>query len=268
LSNRARRAGPLPCLVLLLLTRLLLPGSPALAAPALLEDLHYRLEVLVWPDAARVRVTLKRLGPERFAAEVIGEPRGFIKVLTGERRERLATEMVWRHHRLLPLIYQEETSRHGKRHLKEYRFDYPRGRLEMWQGRDGQALVKKWQTDLPEPVYDPLTAFYNCRLGLMGPTRAGETATIRGIPYPRPEAVEVRLGPETQNGRRAMVSLVNPVFEDARGKVFADLDDRLVPHRAWTTVFGITITGWLLPESKVMPSALPGLTAPEPVASR
>jgi len=268
LSNRARRAAPLPCLVLLLLTRLLLPGNPALAAPALLEDLHYRLEVLVWPDAARVRVTLKRLGPERFAAEVIGEPRGFIKVLTGERWERLATEMVWRHHRLLPLIYQEETRRHGKRHLKEYRFDYPRGRLEMWQGQDGQALVKRWQTDLPEPVYDPLTAFYNCRLGLMGPTRAGETATIPGIPYPRPEAMEVRLGPETKNGRRAMVSLVNPVFADSRGVVFASLDKGLVPRRAWTTVFGITITGWLLPESMVMPPALPGLTAPEPVAAR
>jgi len=268
LNNHARRAGPLPWLVLLLLTRLLLSGNPALAAPALLEDLHYRLEVLLWPDAARIRVTLKRLGPERFAAEVIGEPRGFIKVLTGERRERLATEMVWRRHRLLPVIYQEETKRRGKRRLKEYRFDYLRGRLEMWQGRDGQALVKRWQTDLPEPVYDPLTAFYNCRLGLMGPTRAGETATIPGIPYPRPEAVEVRLGPETKNGRRAMVSLVNPVFEDARGQVFADLDDRLVPRRAWTTVSGITITGRLLPESKVMPPALPGLTAPKPDTAR
>jgi hypothetical protein len=268
LSNRTRRAAPLPCLVLLVLARLLLPGNPALAAPTLLEDLHYRLEVLVWPDAARVWVTLKRLGPKRFAAEVIGEPRGFIKVLTGERRERLATEMVWRHHRLLPLIYQEESRRQGKRYLKEYRFDYARGRLEMWQGQDGLALVKRWQTDLPEPVYDPLTAFYNCRLGLMGPTRAGETATIQGIPYPQPEAIEVRLGPVTQKGRRAMVSLVNPVFADSRGVVFAALDKRLVPRRAWTTVFGITITGRLLPESKVMPRALPGLTAPKPVAAR
>jgi hypothetical protein len=268
LSNRARRAGPLPCLVLLLLTRLLLPGNPALAAPALLEDLHYRLEVLVWPDAARVRVTLKRLGPKRFAAEVIGETRGFIKLISGGHRERLQTEMVWRDRRLRPLIYREESWRHGKRRLKEYRFDYPRGRLEMWQGQDGQALVKKWQTDLPEPVYDPLTAFYNCRLGLMGPTRPGETATIQGIPYPRPEAIEVRLGPKTENGRQAMVSLVNSVFTDSRGVVFASLDKHLVPRRAWTTVCGITITGRLLPESRVMPPALPGLTTPEPVAAR
>lgn len=268
MSACARRAGPLSRLVFLVLLRLLLFGGPALADPALLDDLHYRLEALVWSDAARVRVTLKRLGPDRFAAEVVGEPRGFVKVLTGERRERLATEMVWRHARLLPLVYQEETWRRGKRRLKEYRFDHDRNRLEMWQSRDGQAPVRKWRTDLSEPVFDPLSAFYNCRLGLLGPTRPGETVTIPGIPYPRPEAMEVRLGPETREGRQAMVSLVNPVFEDSRGVVFASLDKRLAPLRVWTTVFGVTITGRLLPESTVMPPALPGLTAPAPVAAR
>jgi hypothetical protein len=65
-----------------------------------------------------------------------------------------------------------------------------------------------------------------------------------------------------------MISLINPVFQDSRGVVFANVDKQLVPHLAWTTVSGITIRGFLLPESVFMAPGLPGLTAPGPAASR
>jgi hypothetical protein len=267
LRTRSRLAGALPCLVLLLLVRLCLPVHPAAAAPDLLEDLRYRIEVLAWPDAARVRLTLKRLSPERFSAEVTGDTQGFIKLISGERRERLLTEMVWRHHRLLPLIYREESWGHGKHGLKEYRFDYPRGRLELWELHKGKGLLKKWQTELAGQVYDPLSAFYNIRLGIIGPHRQGETNTIQGIPYPRPESMEVRLGSAADSGLEAMVSLINPVFANSRGVVFASLDKQLVPHQAWTTVSGVTIRALLLPGSVIMPPKLPELTAPGSAAS-
>jgi hypothetical protein len=266
LSLRARRARPF--WALLLLVQLWLPGSPALAAPARLEDLRYQMAVLAWQDAARVRVTLKDQGQGRLVAEVLGETRGFIKLISGNHRERLQTEMVWRNGRLVPLIYREESWREGKHDLKEYRFDYPRARLEMWQRQEGQGLLKKWETVLHEQVYDPLSAFYNCRLRTLGPTREGEASTIPGIPYPRPEAIEVRLGPETKDGRQAMVSLVNSAFEDSRGVVFAFIDEQRLPRRVWTTVFGITIKGALLPESVMMPAGLPGLPPSAPVAAR
>jgi hypothetical protein len=267
LRTRSRLAGALPCLALLLLVRLCLPGLPAMAAPALLEDLRYRIEVMAWQDAARVRLTLKRLSPERFSAEVTGDTQGFIKLISGGHRERLQTEMVWRNRRLLPLIYREESWRNGKHGLKEYRFDYPRGRLELWELHKGKGLSKKWQTDLAGQVYDPLSAFYNIRLGIIGPHRQGETNTIQGIPYPRPESMEVRLGSATDSGLEAMVSLINPVFADSRGVVFASVDKQLVPHQAWTTVSGVTIRALLLPGSVIMPPGLPELTAPGPAAS-
>jgi len=256
------------CVLLLVLMGLWLPGQPAMAAPALLEELHYRLVVLSIQDAARVRLTLKRLGPGRFVAEVFGEPQGLIKLLSGGQRERLETQMVWRDNRLMPLIYREESWHRGKRRLKEYRFNYPKGRLELWEWHAGKGLSKKWQKDLSDQVYDPLSAFYNCRLGIIGPTREGEAGTIQGIPYPRPEAMEVRLGAESQDGRLVMVSLLNPVFEDSRGVVLGYVDKQLVPHQAWTTVSGITIRGWLLPESVIMVPGLPGLKAPGRAACR
>jgi len=234
----------------------------------MLEDLNYQMAVLVWPDAAKVRVTLKDQGQGRLVAEVLGETRGLIKVMSGNHKERLQTEMVWREGRLVPLVYQEESWRHGKRAFKEYRFDYPRARLALWEWHEGKGLLKKWETDLSEQVYDPLSAFYNCRLKILGPTKEGETSTIRGIPYPQPEALEVRLGPETVDGRQAMVSLVNPVFAGTRGVVFAMIDAQRVPQRAWTTVFGVTIKGALLPGSVIMPAGLPGRPAYGPVATQ
>jgi hypothetical protein len=256
----------LAILSLLLVVRLLVSAGQALAAPALLEDLHYQMAVLAWTDAARVRVTLQNQGQGRLLAEVWGETRGFIKLISGNHRERLQTKMIWRAGRLVPLIYREESWRHGKRGFKEYRFDYPGSRLTMWEWHAGKGLLKKWETALPEQVYDPLSAFYNCRLKILGPTREGEISIIPGIPYPRPEALEVRLGPETKDGRQAMVSLVNPVFEGTRGVVFAMVDAQRVPQRAWTTVFGVTLTGMLLPDSIIMPPGLPGITASGPVS--
>ncbi|MBU4231064.1 MAG: DUF3108 domain-containing protein [Proteobacteria bacterium] len=269
MRTRSRLAGVLPFLVLVLAIGLGPGQPPAQAAPALLEELRYRIEILVWQDAARVRLTFNRLGPGRYTAEIIGETLGLIKLLSGGQRERLQTEMVWRNHRLLPLIYREESWRGGKkRRLKEYRFDYSRGRLELWEWHAGKGLAKKWHTDLAHQVYDPLSAFYNCRLGILGPTREGETSTIQGIPYPQPEAMEVRLGGESQDGRQVMLSLINQVFQDSRGVVFANIDKQWVPHQAWTTVSGITVRGLLLPESVIMAPGLPGLNAPGLAASR
>jgi hypothetical protein len=267
LITRTRLAGVLFVLILLLIG-LFPPQPPAMAAPALLEDLHYRIEVLSVKDAARVNLTLNCLGPGRYKAEINGETRGLIKLLSGGQRERLQTEMVWRNHHLLPLIYREESWRGKKRRLKEYRFNYSQGRLELWEWHEGKGLAKKWHTDLADQVYDPLSAFYNCRLGIIGPTREGEVSTIQGIPYPQPEAMEVRLGGESPDGRQVMLSLINPVFQDSRGVVFAKVDKQFVPRQAWTTVSGITIRGLLLPESTIMAPGLPGLAAPGPAASR
>jgi len=265
LKLTGRRAAA--CVFWLLLLRLVLPATPAFAAAKVIEDLHYQLAVLIWPDAATVRLTLKDRGRGRLQAEVMGKTQGFIKLISGNHRERLRTEMIWRQGRLAPLVYREESWRQDHHALKEYRFDYARARLSLWQWQAGKGLRKKWQTALHTPFYDPLSAFYNCRLKLLGPTREGETGIIPGIPYPQPEAIEVRLGPLTKDGRQAMVSLVNPVFTESRGVVFAMVDTRRVPQRVWTTVFGITVHGKLLPGGVTMPATLPGSPASGPAAA-
>ncbi len=240
----------------------ILPPLKAGAAPkALLEDLKYRIDFWILDDAARARLTVAAEGAGRFLVELSGETRGLAEVLSGHRRDRYQTEMVYRDGRLMPLIYREESHRWGKRSLKEYRFDYERGRLELWQLKERQGrLVLKWQTALKEPVYDPLSAFYNCRLGLLGPLKEGDTLQIAGIPYPAPETMEVRLGPQTPEGRRVMVNLFNPAFAHQKGVVFILVDGDGVPLKGWTRVLGFgKISGKLLPDGKYLENGLPGI---------
>ncbi|HZE20529.1 MAG TPA: hypothetical protein VE082_00610, partial [Desulfobaccales bacterium] len=63
---------------------------------------------------------------------------------------------------------------------------------------------------------------------------------------------------------KVMLSLVNPAFDNSRGVVFAYVGKHLLPRRLWTTVHSVTIHAYLLPESAIMPPALPGLKAPQP----
>jgi hypothetical protein len=232
-------------------------GSPS--AKPLLEDLQYRVSVLLLKDAARARLTLKQLGPGRYQAEISGEPRGVLRLMTGERRDSYRTEMICRGGRLLPVVYQEESVRRGQRHLKEYRFDHARGRVELWQWKEGKGLVRKWETTLKEEVFDPLSAFYNCRLGAMGPVRNGATFKVAGIPYPHPEQVEIRIGPETENGRKAIIALGNQVTRSRSEEtvVFAYFDGKGVPTQAWTDSSFGRISSELLPESQKLPGGLP-----------
>ena len=252
-------------LLLALVAALVLQAWPGALAPAavaqgqLLEDLNFRVEYLLWKEVARARLTLTSLGPGRYLVELSGEPLGLMKALVGPRRDSYQTEMIWRDGRFVPLVYREESRKKNKRYLKEYRFDYEKGQLEMWQLKEDRGvMVRKWHTTLKGPIQDPLSAFYNYRLGLLGPIKEGETLRLEGIPYPKPEEIEVRIGPETEWGRKVMISINNEAFANERGTVFAYLDGRRVPRKAWTDVPNMgTISGELLPGGKPLNGTLP-----------
>jgi hypothetical protein len=244
---------------MVLQTGALVPPAAASAPEQVLEDLHFRVDILIFTGAAKARVILKNKGEGRYLAELAAEAQGLAKALSGNRRDNYATEMVYRQGRLLPLVYREESRRRGRYSLKEYRFDYDQGRLELWQHHEGKGLLPKWETVLDkETIYDPLSAFYNFRLGALGRLRAGETLTVRGIPYPRPEDISIQMGQEDQQGRKVMVTLINRVFDDEAVVVFAFFDDKWAPSQGWTRVLSFgKVAGEILPESKPLNGSLP-----------
>ena len=235
----------------------------AAAAPAareqVLEDLQYRVNAWVLAGAARAGIIFKSLGGGRYRADLAVELQGLLQVVSGQRRDNFSTEMAYQNGRLIPLVYREETRRRGKYGLKEYRFNYDQGRLELWQHHQGKGLLRKWDTALTkEPIYDPLSAFYNLRLGAMGHPREGETIRVRGIPYPHPEEIVISIGGVEPEGRKVMVSIINRAFEDEQGVIFVFFDEKWSPTQAWTRVlrFG-KVVGEILPGSKPLNHPLP-----------
>ncbi len=222
------------------------------AAGNLLEDLRYQVDVWFFKDAIDARVTLKRLDPQRYRAEVNGKSVGLLGLISGHWRGVYSTEMTLVDGKFMPVVYREESQHGSKKSLKEYRFDYDKKVVELFKWDNGkQQLTKRWQTAINEPMYDALSFYYNQRLQGMSFGKQGETLKFQGIPYPKPEDIILRIGPDTPQGRKIMVTLDNRIFENERSQVYAFLDKDGVPVEAWTNVlrFG-RITGKLLPGSK------------------
>ncbi len=236
------RVLPGLCLALLVLAG---PGWGGVAVPAP-EDLSYRISLGPWQEAARVNVTLKQEGPERYLAEFSGAARGMWTLLSRWLPESYQTEMELFNGRLRPLVYRELIRVGGKQVLKEYRFDYRRGLLEYWRRVEGQAFSKRWQVPLNEPVYDVLTLFYNIRLGGFGSLLPGQTLTVKTIPTPEPEELLISFGPQTAQGSKVMI-VVRESSGSERGPYFLFMGPEGVPREAWTRVltFG-KLTGHLL----------------------
>ncbi|MBI4795290.1 MAG: DUF3108 domain-containing protein [Deltaproteobacteria bacterium] len=232
--------------------------APAAAADQEnLENLKYRLSLGFWQDVARVHLRLIRVGPERYRAEFSGAAQGAWSLLKRWLPESYESEMALEGGRLKPLLYREKFHNKGQHISKEYRFDYARGVLEIWRGVDGRKPVLDWQGPLKEPVYDPLTLFYNLRLGALGPVTPGKTLTVALIPNPEPREMVVSFGPETAQGRKVMVSVKSgAAAEDGPYFIFAN--PQKVPLLAWVRVlvFG-KLSGQLLNPGEIMKEGLP-----------
>jgi hypothetical protein len=216
----------------------LAPGPLPLAAapaPAVREDLEYQISLGPCADVGRVHLILKELGPGRYLAEVSGAAQGVWHLTSRWLPERYQAEMLYRDGRLVPLLYREEFLNQGKRVVKEYRFDHERSRLTLWRQAEGSEKVKKWEAPMQTPVYDPLTLFYNIRLGVFGPLPGGTTLRVMGLPTPDPREMVFMIGAVNELGRQVMLD-----YRRSEGKAVNQyhifLSPEQVPTLAWTRV--------------------------------
>ena len=271
MKTRARLAGALPCLALLLLIEFGSPWPPAKAAPepVIREDLEYQVSLGPCTNAGRVHLVLKELEPGRYLAEVSGAAQGVWQLSKRWLPERYQTEMIHREGRLVPLVYREEFISEGKRVVKEYRFDHERGHLSLWRQAEGGEKVKKWEVPLKGPVYDPLTLFYNVRLGVFGPLPGGSTLRVTVLPSPAPQEMVFAIGAVSEIGRKVMLDYRRSESKAVKQYYFF-LSPEQVPTLAWTQVpmFG-KLTARLLNPGEIKkegllghpPSPSPGLKA-------
>jgi hypothetical protein len=249
--------------LLLLVLHLCQPaaGRSAEVKGGLLEELHYRVDLGVLGEVAQVHLRLRQAGPGRYRAEFSGAAQGVWSLLSRWLPERYETEMELEGGRLRPAVYREEFQSKGRRVRKEYRFDYSQGVLELWRSQDGRQPEKRWQVPLKKPVYDPLTLFYNLRLGALGPLAPGETLRVALVPSPEPRQMVFHIGLETAEGLKVMVEVIGQGSESAKeGPYFLFFTPQRAPRLAWTRVpfFG-KLSGELLNPEVLVKTGLPGL---------
>jgi hypothetical protein len=224
-----------------------------------LEELQYRVDLGGWQDVARVHLRLIQMEPGRYRAEFAGAAQGAWKVLSRWLPERYETEMALEAGRFKPLVFREEFRCKGRHISKEYRFDHSRGVLELWRGKDGRKPVKDWQGPLKETVSDPLTLFYNLRLGAMGPLLPGQTLKVSVISDPDPLEMVINLGPETAPGRKVMLTVRSKDGAAEYGPYFLFCTPQGVPQTAWMRVLGFAkLSGELLNPGEIRKRGFPG----------
>jgi hypothetical protein len=243
----------------------------AAPAPLIRERLEYQISLGPWPDAGRVHLVLKESEPGHYLAEVSGATKGIWKLSSRWLPERYQAEMVLREGRLVPLSYREEFSSQGQRILKEYRFDYAAGRLSLWRQVEGCEQVKQWEMPLTGPVYDPLSLFYNVRLGTFGPLPCGSTLKVMVLSTPKPQEMVFVVGPVSETGRKVTMDRLRAESKKVN-HYFCYLSPEQVPTLAWTQVpvFG-KLTGRLLNPGEIKKTgllALPSSPAPDLKAQR
>jgi hypothetical protein len=254
--------------MLVVLVLQLAPGPLALAAapaPSIREDLEYQISLGPCADVGRVHLILKELEPGRYLAEVSGAAQGVWQLTSRWLPERYQAEMIYREGRLVPLLYREEFLNQGQKVKKEYLFDHEHGRLTLWRQVQGGEKVKKWDLPLKGPVYDPLTLFYNIRLGVFGPLPGGTTLRVSVLPTPEPREMVFMIGAVSDRGRQVMMECRRSESKVV-SQYYISLSPEQVPTQAWTRVplFG-KLAGRLLNPGEIKKE---GLLALPPSPSR
>jgi Protein of unknown function (DUF3108) len=224
-------------LLVVLLFHLALGPIKAAAAPAPVtrEDLEYQASLGPCGEVARVHLVLKELQPGHYLAEIFGATRGLGHLSKRWLPERYQSEMIHREGRLVPLIYREAFISKGQRIVKEYRFDHDAGHLSLWRQAASGKAVKQWEVPLNGPVYDPLTLFYNVRLGTFGPLPSGTTLRVMVLSTLKPQEMVFVIGPVTEMGRTVTLDRRRADSKTVR-HYSCYLNPEQVPTLAWTQV--------------------------------
>ena len=115
-------------------------------------------------------------------------------------------------------------------------------------------------------MYDPLTLFYNIRLGVFGPLPGGSTLRVTVLPTPDPREMVFMIGAVSDLGRKVMLECRRSESKVVN-QYYLSLSPEQVPTLAWTQVplFG-KLAGRLLNPGEIRKEGLLALP-PSPSAA-
>lgn len=173
------------------------------------EELQYRARCPLLAEVASGEIRFQRItGTVQYLATLETQLQGVLGLVTLQRTDLFASLMEWseRHGRLLPLWHADQVSRKGAWKRKVLTFDgdraaYVEHRLHPDPRRGG---VRRWKTG-GRILDDPLSAFYNWRIGAFGALGAGRSYLVDNLARKEPLSLRFQTASEEESRRlRAM----------------------------------------------------------------
>lgn len=208
------------------------------------EWLVYRMDCPIMPSFSEAKVHFQRIsGSSRFLATMEFYFRGVTGFLTAQRQDLFVSLMEWSEpqRRFLPIWYAEQVSRSGKWRRKVLIFGHNDGRYVEHKIYPHRFRRRRRKTR-GRVLDDPLSAFYNWRVGAFGPLRPGQTYQIDNLAKRDPFVLRFKMASEEENRRRRVMDsepdhkayllkayLDRELIEGIRGDVEAWLNDKWVP---------------------------------------
>ncbi|MCF6179275.1 MAG: DUF3108 domain-containing protein [Geopsychrobacter sp.] len=226
-----------------------LPQSPVVRPIASLvgEKLSYNISFLWFKKIAQGEIRLDK-GPKigTYLATLTAKTRGMAAFFTRNRVETYTTLMEeGPDGRLRPLLQTSDTKKdkRGKatHRLTSYRFDFATQQVMYQKSVNG---VEQQKTLLPmnpeQPTYDFLSAFYNLRLGRLGPFEVGKDIQLAAFSRKGPEKIVIsRLTKKDQKKMGVSADLLlckvlmaPETFKAKSRDVYVGFDEKLRPQLA------------------------------------
>jgi hypothetical protein len=147
------------------------------------ESLEYRVDCQLLKNLAVSRLSFQRIkGSHKFLAKMEVQLQGVVGALSMQRRELFASLMAWseNHKRFLPLWYADQASWMGKWRRKVLVFRHNQERYVEYKFYPDRSRKRRRKTK-GRLLNDPLSAFYNWRVGAFGQLRTGAVYRIDNL---------------------------------------------------------------------------------------
>lgn len=149
------------------------------------EEFRYDIRFLFLTKVAEGVLRIRRIGENRYKAELIAETRGFAGFITGYQKNFYISEMEYQPEtgHLLTRVFTKIIQRGDAKDESRTVIDHEKREIRWKTFENGKILHSGSEKIPPGITYeDPLSAFFNFRSGFFGKLRRGLRREINTIP--------------------------------------------------------------------------------------
>lgn len=183
-------------------------GQPVSLPPQ--EEFKYNIKFLMFTRAAQGRLRIYRQGVNRYRAELIAETKGLIGILMYGRKNHYISELEFnpKNRQFISRLYTKLVYRQSGIERTTAAIDTKNG-LVKWKYYFRDKLIGEGVDPLPKGarVEDLLSAFFNFRLGSLGPLEPGRKMVLFTLPNYKAKALKENFSEEEKKFQKFEITI-------------------------------------------------------------